>query len=309
MRIIIAGGSGLIGRALANLLNANGDEVIILSRRPDAVKGLPANVKAILWDARTLVNWGTQVDHSDAIINLTGENLSGEGFFPSRWNKARKIRLVQSRVDSGKVLTKAIEFAKTKPSVFIQACGVGFYGTQQEKILTEDDKAGNDFSAKLCIEWEASSLPVEMMGVRRVVVRNGVVLSTKRGALPLLLLPYKLWVGGPLGDGKQVYSWIHIEDEANALFFLLRNEKAIGTFNLTSPNPVTDNEFGRAIGKVMKRPHYLTIPGFAMKLAFGEVAEMVLRGQRVIPQNLLRLGYVFKFPRIEDALQDLLKAK
>jgi uncharacterized protein (TIGR01777 family) len=306
MRIIIAGGSGLIGHALTSLLTADGDEVIILSRRPETVKGMPAGVKVIQWDGRTVQDWGTQVSHSDGIVNLTGENLSGEGFFPTRWTKERKIRMVQSRVDSGKVLTKTVEMANVKPSVFVQASGVGYYGTQQEKSLTEEDHGGDDFSANLCKEWEASSQPVEMMGVRRVVVRTGVVLSTKRGALPLLLLPYKLWVGGPLGDGRQVYSWIHIDDEVNAIRFLIRNEKANGTFNLTSPNPMTNSEFGKTISKVVKRPHYLPIPGFAMHLAFGEVSFLVLEGQRVLPQNLLRSGYVFKFPGLEDALKDFL---
>jgi uncharacterized protein (TIGR01777 family) len=267
---------------------------------------MPAGVKVIQWDGRTVQDWGTQVSHSDGIVNLTGENLSGKGFFPTRWTKERKIRMVQSRVDSGKVLTKTVEMANVKPSVFVQASGVGYYGTQQEKSLTEEDHGGDDFSANLCKEWEASSQPVEMMGVRRVVVRTGVVLSTKRGALPLLLLPYKLWVGGPLGDGRQVYSWIHIDDEVNAIRFLIRNEKANGTFNLTSPNPMTNSEFGKTISKVVKRPHYLPIPGFAMHLAFGEVSFLVLEGQRVLPQNLLRSGYVFKFPGLEDALKDFL---
>jgi uncharacterized protein (TIGR01777 family) len=307
MRIIIAGGSGLIGSGLTTAMAADGDEVIILSRRPELVKGMPTGVKIVQWDGKTVQDWGTQINNSDVIINLTGENLSGEGFLPSRWTKERKLRLVQSRVNSGEVLTKAIELAQTKPSVFVQASGVGFYGTLQNKPLTEEDRGGNDFSANLCKKWEASSQPVELMGVRRVVVRNGVVLSAKRGALPLLLLPYKLWVGGPLGKGDQVYSWIHIDDEVNAIRFLIKDEQAKGVFNLTSPNPVTNGEFGKMISKVMKRPNYLPIPSFAMQLAFGEVASMVLLGQRVIPDKLLKEGYLFKFPRVEEALTDLLK--
>jgi uncharacterized protein (TIGR01777 family) len=270
------------------------------------VIGLPAGVKAVQWDGITLQGWGKYIDNSDGIVNLTGENLSGDGFLPSRWTKDRKLRLVQSRVNSGKVLIKAIELATARPSVFVQASGIGYYGTQQEKPLTEEDKSGNDFSANLCIEWEASSQPVESLGVRRVVVRNGVVLSTRGGALPLLLLPYKLWVGGPLGNGHQVYSWIHPDDEINAIRFLIQDENAKGVYNLTSPNPVTEDEFGRTIGKVLKRPHYFRIPGFAMQLAFGEVASMVLNGQRVLPDRLLKAGFAFKYPEIERALNDLL---
>lgn len=306
MRVMIAGGSGLIGRALTSELTSEGDEVNILSRTPEKVRGMPAGVKLLKWDGRTIQDWVLQIENSDAVVNLTGENLSGEGFLPSRWTTERKMRLIRSRVDSGKILSDAIKMSTKKPAVFIQASGIGYYGTQQTKDLTEVDAAGDDFSANLCIEWEASSQPVELMGVRRVVVRNGVVLSTKGGAFPLILLPYKLYVGGPLGNGRQVYSWIHIADEVRAIQFLIRDSQAQGIFNLTSPNPLTNGEFGRTIGKVINRPHYFRIPGFVMRLAFGEVATMVLEGQKVIPQKLLDRGFEFKFPRLEEALKDLL---
>lgn len=306
MRVTIAGGSGLIGRELTARLVANGDAVTILSRNPDKVLRLPSGAKALRWDGTSLQEWSHVIEDTDAIVNLTGENLSGEGFLPSRWTKDRKIRLVKSRVNSGLVLTKAIQAAGTRPSVFVQASGIGFYGTRQDKTLTELDSSGDDFSANLCKEWEASSQPVETLGVRRVITRNGVVLSTKGGALPLILLPYKLFVGGPMGDGRQVYSWIHIEDEVSAIIYLIHNNNAKGVFNLTSPNPVTNYEFGKTIGKVMKRPHYFTLPAFAMRLAFGEVASMVLEGQRVVPQKLLAAGFTFKFPTLDAAIKDLL---
>lgn len=306
MRIIIAGGSGLIGRELTSALINDGEEVTILSRNPDKVMGMPAGVKIFRWDGKTVQGWGKELENINAVINLVGENLSGEGFFPSRWTKERKERLLHSRVDAGKVLTKAIEIAIHKPQVFVQASGVGFYGTLQEKTLSEEDGGGDDFFANLSVEWEASSAPVESMGVRRVVVRNGVVLSTQSRVLVLLLLPYKLFVGGPIGNGKQVYSWIHMDDEVKAIKFLIHNDQANGVFNLTSPNPVTNDEFGRTIGKVMKRPHYFPLPGFAMRLAFGEVANVVLEGQRVLPKKLLQDGYVFKFPTLSEALNDIL---
>ncbi len=307
MRIMIAGGSGLIGRVLTSVLCAEGDTVLILSRNPLKVTELPKGAGVLKWDGKTVGDWAKEVDKTDAIVNLTGENLSGEGFLPSRWTKNRKIRLSQSRVNSGKVLTKAIEMAAVKPSVYIQASGIGYYGTRQIKSLTEIDSAGNDFLADLCVGWEASSQPVEMLGVRRVVTRNGVVLSAQGGALSLLVLPYKLWVGGRFGNGKQVYSWIHIHDEVNALKFLIRNNQARGVFNLTSPNPVTNDEFGRTIGKVLHRPHYFPIPGIGMRLALGEVAVMVLEGQSVLPKKLLDLGFEFKFSTLTEALSDLLK--
>jgi uncharacterized protein len=307
MRILIAGGSGMIGRRLTSLLIDNGDTVTILSRDPAKVKEMPGRVKTLRWDGKTVQDWGKEIENTDAVVNLTGENLSGEGMFPNRWTRERKERLLSSRVNSGKVLTEAIEMAGHKPSVFIQASGIGYYGVSQDKTFTEEDSAGNDFMAALSKEWEASSAPVESQGLRRVVIRNGVVLSTTGGALRPILLQYKLFAGGPLGSGKQVYSWIHIDDEAGAIRFLILQESARGAFNLTAPNPATNNEFGRTVGKVMRRPHYFPIPSFTMHLAFGEVASMVLEGQRVIPKKLLELGYVFRFPVLEGAVSDLLR--
>jgi uncharacterized protein (TIGR01777 family) len=307
MRIMIAGGSGLIGRALTSVLCAAGDEVVILSRNPAKVAELPVGASVLQWDGKSSGDWAIQIEKMDVVVNLTGENLSGEGFLPSRWTKKRKNSIVRSRVSSGKTFTKAIKLAVTKPTAFVQASGIGYYGTQQVNALTEEDGPGDGFLANLCIEWEASSLEVEQMGVRRVVVRNGVVLSTKGRVLPLLLLPYKMWVGGRFGSGLQVYSWIHIADEVNAIQFLIHTNQAKGVFNLTAPNPVTNDEFGRTIGRVMGRPHYFPVPGFAMHLGFGEVASMVLEGQRVLPKKLLDLGFEFKFPYLEAALADLLK--
>jgi len=307
MRILIAGGSGMIGRRLTSLLIDNGDIVTILSRNPAKVKEMPGRVKALRWDGKTVQDWGKEIENIDAVVNLTGENLSGEGMFPKRWTRERKERLLSSRVNSGKVLTQAIEMTGHKPSVFIQASGIGYYGVSQDKTFTEKDSAGNDFMAALSKEWEASSAPVESLGLRRVVIRNGVVLSTTGGALRPILLQYKLFAGGPLGSGKQVYSWIHIDDEAGAIRFLILQEAARGAFNLTAPNPATNDEFGGTVAKVMHRPHYFPIPGFAMHLAFGEVASMVLEGQRVIPKKLLELGYVFKFPTLEHAMSDLMR--
>ena len=306
MRIIIAGGSGLIGRHLVSALINDGDEVTILSRRPDLTNRIPGGAKFIQWDGKTLGEWSTEIENTDVIINLVGENLFGDGFIPARWTAARKERLIHSRVDSGKVLTKAIEQAIRKPAVFIQSSGVGFYGVHQDKPFTEDDAGGNDYLANLCKEWEASTLPIEALGVRRVIIRSGVVLTNKGSAFRLLVLPYKLFVGGRIGTGRQVYSWIHLTDEVKAIRFLIHNDHASDVFNLCSPYPVTNDEFGRLIAKVIKRPHYFPIPGFLLKIILGEVAIMVLEGQRVLPNKLLSQGFVFKFPNLEQALTDLL---
>jgi hypothetical protein len=306
MRIIIAGGSGLIGRDLTSALLNDGDQVTILSRRSGLASGIPAEVRIIQWDGKTLKDWCNEIENADVVINLVGENLFGDGFVPSRWTAARKERLVQSRVDSGKVLTMAIEKAIHKPDVFIQSSGVGFYGIQQDKSFIEGDPGGNDFLANLCKEWEVSTAPIEKLGVRRVIIRSGVVLTDKGSAFRLLVLPYQLFVGGRIGSGKQVYSWIHHVDEVNAIRFLIHNDQAKGEYNLCSPQPVTNDEFGRMIAKVLKRPHYFPIPALILKIALGEVASMVLDGQRVLPNKLLLQGYVFKYPKLEQAITDLL---
>ena len=306
MRIIIAGGSGLIGHALTDSLLLDGNEVIILSRNLGNSADKRGMVKIIGWDGKSIDNWINEIDTSDVVINLVGENLSGKGLLPSRWNKERKEHLLTSRVNAGNVLARAIEIVDNKPSVFIQASGVGIYGIQRGMQFTEGSDLGNDFLANLSKRWEASSEQVEKLGVRRVVVRFAVVLSKNGGALRPMLLPYKFYIGGPIGDGQQVYSWIHIDDVVNAVKFLIEHEQAIGVYNLSSPNPVTNDEFGRTIGKILKRPHYLPIPGFVMHLAFGEVADMVLEGQRVMPKKLSAEGYKFKYPQLVDALTDLL---
>ncbi len=307
MRVLIAGGSGLIGSRLTAMLAANGDSVTILSRNPGRVIGMPSGVRVMQWDGRTIQPWAKEIENTDAVINLTGENISGEGLFPTRWTKERKARLLSSRLNSGQVLTKAIQQASHKPFVFIQASGMGYYGSKRNKVLTEMDGAGDDFLASLSVQWEASSAHVETMGVRRVIVRNGIVLSTKGGALLPILLPYRLFVGGRIGTGRQIYSWIHIDDEVAAIQFLIQNDGAQGAFNLTAPNPLTNDEFGKTIARVMKRPHYLPLPSFAMQLAFGEVASVVLEGERVLPARLLQLGFDFRFPTLDLALIDLLK--
>ena len=307
MRVLITGGSGLIGRALSEELVSHGHEVIVLSRSPQRVSGLPDAVSVVQWDGRTAEGWGHLADGAGAIVNLAGASIAGEGFFPSRWTEENRRVIRESRLNASRAVVEAIEQAKDKPGVLIQASGVGYYGFHGEETLTEEAGPGDDWAARFTAEeWEPSSASVEQMGVRRVVVRTGVVLSTDEGALPRLLLPFRLFVGGPLGSGKQWYSWISLQDEARALRFLIETEEAHGAFNLTAPNPVTNGELAKLIGQVMGRPSFIPVPGFAMRLAFGEVAEVVLQGQRAIPQRLLDLGFEFDFPTAEPSLQDLL---
>lgn len=308
MRTIITGGTGLIGRALAANLAADGHEVILLSRNPERATGLPQGVRAERWDARTAEGWGHLADGADAIVNLAGANLAGEGFFPSRWTTDRKRLIRDSRVNSGRAVVQATEQASQKPRVVIQASGVGYYGFRGDEQITEDDQAGDDFLGRLaCDDWEPSTAPVEELGVRRAIIRSGAVLSARGGALPRLSLPFRLFVGGPMGSGKQWFPWIHLQDEVAAIRFLVENQEASGPFNLSAPNPLTNAQFARVLGRVMGRPSLVPIPGFAMRLAFGKVASVLLAGQRVIPRRLLDLGFQFRFPHAEAALRDLLR--
>jgi hypothetical protein len=302
MRIIITGGTGLIGRQLAKSLAGDGHEVIALSRNPSQATGMPAGVRVERWDAKTPAGWAQLADGAGAIVNLAGESLA-EG----RWTEARKRAIVDSRVNAGKAVVEAIRAAAQKPAVLVQSSAVGYYGPRGKEEITEDAKPGSDFSAKVCVDWEASTQAVEALGVRRPVIRTGIVLSPDGGALPRMLLPFKFFAGGKLGSGEQGFPWIHMADEVAAIRFLIDTAGASGPFNLTAPNPPTNAEFAKAIGQAMGRPAAVPAPGFAMKAAFGEMSTVLLDGQRAVPQRLLGLGYTFRFGDSVAALRDILK--
>jgi uncharacterized protein (TIGR01777 family) len=306
MRIIITGGTGQVGKVLTADLLRDGHEVIALSRNPGKPHDLPAGVRIEKWDARTAEGWGHLADGADAIVNLAGENLAGHDFFPARWTEARKQLLRDSRINAGQAILEAVQQAANKPRVVVQASAVGYYGSHENSVkLAEDAPAGDDFLGKICIEWEDSTKAVESLGVRHVVTRGGVVLSFQEGALTRLALPFRLFAGGPMGSGQQPFPWIHPADQAAATRFLIENESAGGAFNLAAPEATTNGEFAKILGKVMGRPALIPVPGFALRLMFGEVASVVLEGQRAVPQQLLDLGYSFRFPTAEATLRDL----
>ncbi|RME84430.1 MAG: TIGR01777 family protein [Caldilineae bacterium] len=307
MRIIVTGGTGLIGKPLTGTLAAAGHEVTVLTRNPSAVAPrLAAGVRTHAWDARTSEGWAHLIDGADAVIHLAGENIAGTGFLPSRWTPARKRLIAESRIQSGLALVEAIEAAETKPRVFIQASAVGYYGVHGDEVIDESHGPGADFLSSVCVSWEESTQPLEEMGVRRVIARTGNVLSMDGGSLPFSVLQFRLFAGGRLGSGDQYFSWIHIEDEVAALRFLLEHEEAQGPFNLTAPNPVTNREFTRTLGRVLNRPSFLFVPETLLRLVLGEISTLVLDGQRVVPSRLLELGFKFRFPELFYALRDLL---
>ena len=306
MRVIITGGTGFIGRSLAAGLAEAGNEIVLLSRNPAKAMGLPEGVRAKRWDGKSASGWGQLADGALAIVNLAGENLAGGGFIPARWTPERKQLIRQSRLDAGQAVVEAVQAASVKPAVVIQASGIGYYGMRGDQVRTEADGAGDDFLAALTVEWEASTARVALLGVRHVSIRSGVVLSPSEGALYRLLVPFKLFVGGPMGSGRQGLSWIHPADEAAAIRFLIDNPKASGAYNLCAPEPLTNAQFGKVIGAVLGRPSWLPVPAFALKLVMGEVASMVLEGQLALPKKLLDLDFIFRFPDAESALRDLL---
>ena len=300
MSIIITGGSGLVGRELTATLSYAGREVIVLSRFPDRVADLPLKARAVAWDGRTPTGWGHLVNGADAVVNLAGANLAG-----SRWAAQRKQVLRDSRVQAGKAVVEAIRAASDKPKVVVQASAVGYYGPRGSEEVTETTPAGSDFQAELCKEWEASTAPVEEWGVRRVVARTGVVLSPDGGALPRMMAPFRFFVGGPLGDGKQWFPWIHFTDEVNALKYLIDNDTASGAYNLCSPGPVTNAEFSRTLAKRMRRPCWFAVPGFMLRLLYGQMADVLLKGQKQMPRRLQRSSFRFLYSTADAALKDI----
>lgn len=300
MRVIIAGGTGLIGRALAADLTADGQEVILLSRNPARAAGLSEGVQVERWDARTMEGWGHLVDGADAIVNLVGENLAS-----GRWTAERKRRIRDSRVFGGQAIVEAVRSAANKPGVVVQSSAIGYYGARRDEPVTEEEPPGRDFPAQVCVDWEASTAPLDDLGVRRPIIRTAVVFSTDALAFQRMLLPFKLFAGGPIGSGRQWLPWMHIADEVAAIRFLMEHPETIGPFNLCAPDVVTNRDFARTAGRVLGRPSFFPVPGIALRVAFGEMSTVLLDGQRAVPQCLLDAGYTFRFPGLEDALRDL----
>ena len=301
MRVAITGGTGLIGRALAGELAAGGHDAVVLSRRPGVVEGLPAGVSVRGWDTVDVDDLVPVLESVDAVVHLAGENIGAR-----RWTQGQKNRIRESRVRSTEALAQAFAACANRPGVLVQGSAVGYYGPHGDEAIAETTPPGSDFLSEVCRDWEAASASVETLGVRRVIARTGVVFAADGGALPRILLPFRLFAGGPVGSGRQVLSWIHLQDQVRAMIYLVEDEGAEGAFNLTAPGAVSNRELARAIARVLKRPGLLPTPAIALRLLLGEMATLVLDGQRAVPARLLERGYEFRFPDIEPALRDLL---
>jgi uncharacterized protein (TIGR01777 family) len=299
MRIIITGGSGFIGTALSDSLISDDHQVWILSRHPDTAL-LAQGAKSIGWDGKTTDGWGELVSQADVIVNLAGENL-GSGL----WTRARKNRILSSRVDAGKAICTSILQANPRPKVLIQASAVGFYGPHGVEPITEESLLGTGFLAEVCKAWEASTISAEGLGVRRVIIRTGIVLSKGKGAFQRLLIPFKLFAGGPLGSGRQGFPWIHPFDEVAAIRFLMDMENAHGAFNISAPEPLSNSDFGRVLAEVIHRPYWFCVPAFALRLILGEMSTLALDGTYLFPKRLQDLGFNFRYISAKSALREI----
>ena len=291
MRILITGGTGFIGSALSRNLRSAGHNVIITTRR------LTASKEMLSWNPPELVPRDI-ISNIDAVINLAGESIAS-----GRWTKKRKKLIMSSRINTTRALVQSMQDANPKPKVFISASATGYYGPHGDEPVTENTPPGSDFLAEVCKAWEAEALKAEGLGVRVVTVRIGAVLEADGGALPQMIIPFKLFAGGPIGSGKQWFSWIHRDDTAGIIKHALEDDSITGPVNAVAPNPVTNKEFSKALGKALHRPSCLAVPGFVIKLSLGELGDMLLTGQRVLPEKALKSGYKFKYPEVDEALR------
>ncbi len=304
MRAVVAGGTGFIGSALVRSLTQDGHEVVVLSRAASGQKPLPG-VTFVPAGGRSGAAWSRHLDGADVLVNLAGENISS-----GWWTRARKKRLRQSRLDAGAAVMDALARVASPPAVLVQASATGCYGDRGDAPVDESAPCGTGFLAELARDWEASTAGAEALGVRRVVVRTAVVLGAHGGALPRLLAPFRFFLGGPLGSGRQYFPWIHLADEVAAIRFLMDHASASGPFNLAAPGAVTQDALARAVGRALGRPSFVRAPAGLLRLVMGEMArELFLGGVRAVPRRLVELGFAFRFPDLAAALADILQGQ
>ena len=299
MKIVITGASGFIGSLLADHLWKQRHHLILLSRNPPREFNV-THQQWVPWAPGSSGEWEDLIDGVDGIINLAGEPIAAK-----RWSDVQKEKIRFSRVETTNALVKAIGKTKQKPKFLISSSAVGYYGGRGDEIVTEETAPGNDYLARVCVDWEMEARKAESFGIRVALVRTGIVLDKGQGALAKMVVPFKYFIGGPLGSGDQWMPWIHIEDQIGLLLFLIENQNARGPFNATAPNPVTMTEFCKTIGTVLNRPSWATVPAGMLTLVIGEMAEMLLNGQRAVSQAAAKLGYEFKYGNLLPALKSL----
>jgi uncharacterized protein len=304
-KILITGASGSIGRRLIQSLVSRNDEVIVFTQNAQQAQSKLFGVKDIIkWDYNKPAEWKVHLNRVDAIVHLAGANLGAK-----RWNEEYKKFAYESRIISTRNLVEAIKLVGRKPKVFITSSAVGYYGNRYDEVLDENSSHGNDFLATLCNDWEKEAQKVEVLGVRRVSIRTGLVLMKDEGIIKQLVLPFKLFVGGPLAGGRQWFPWIHIDDIVGIYLHAIDNDNVSGAINGASPGIVRMKEFAKIFGKILNRPSTFHIPKFAMKIVTGELADYAVMSQRTSVDKILNAGYIFKFENLETGLMELLMKK
>ncbi len=301
MKVLVTGATGLVGRGLVHRLSQRGDQVTALSRRgAEEVKHLfPLGTDILVGDPARQGAWTKALGGFDAIVHLAGESV-----FDKRWSPEQKERLRKSRVDSTKLIADALKKAETKPKVLVNASAIGYYGVRRDEAVGETDGPGKDFLAQLSADWEAAALTAPC---RVVTVRIGVVLSPEGGALAKMLPPFRLGLGGAVGDGSQWVSWIHQRDLESLILRAIDDDAIVGALNGTAPGPVTNKEFSKTLARTLHRPCIFPVPVPALRVMFGEVAEVMAGGQRVEPRRALAAGFRFSHPTLKEALADVLR--
>jgi uncharacterized protein len=299
MKIVIAGGTGFLGRPLAAALARQGHAIVFLSRRAATS---PSQTRTVTWIPDGSAGpWATELDGAGAVINLSGESIAGH-----RWTSAQKKRILDSRLTATGSLVAAIGRAASPPPVLVSGSAVGYYGPLDDRIVTEETPAGNDFLANVCARWEAEAMRAVGARTRVVCIRTGLVLERDGGALPQMLPPFRLFAGGPVGSGRQYWPWIHRQDWIDLVTLAIQTPSVSGPLNATAPQPVPNKEFAKALGRAMHRPAFIPAPEFALRLLLGEMADaLLLSGQRAVPAKAERLGFKFTYPRLGAALDAL----
>ncbi len=296
MRLIVSGATGFIGTPLCARLLQQGHALTLLTRGVPPDAGTETK-RWLHWTPGALREWDAALDGADGVINLAGEPIAAK-----KWTYTQRRRIEESRIDATNSLVQACAKAKQKPKVFMSASAVGYYGPRGDEVVTEETPAGHDFLGQLCSAWEAQAIKAEELGVRVARLRIGIVLG-RGGALTKMAEPFKYFVGGSLGSGEQWMSWIHLEDVIGLIVRIMEDPEIKGPVNATAPNPVRNHEFCKTLGRVMHRPCWLRVPGLALRLGLGDMADMLLTGQRVIPAAAQKFGYHFQHQDIESALQ------
>ena len=297
MRILVTGATGFIGKALCRHL-ASGNQIVAVSRDLERARRKLGDSAEVHPLPSSAAEWARVAEDCGAVVNLAGESIAA-----GRWTEERKQKIRDSRIALTRGLAEGIAAASSRPRVLVSASGVGYYGARGDEEIDESQPPGSDFLARICVEWEAATRPAEERGVRAVHLRIGVVLGDDGGALASMVTPFKFFAGGPIGSGRQWMSWIHRDDILGLVDLALRSDGARGALNATAPEPQTMRDFCRTLGKVLGRPSWAPVPAFVLKLALGEMADMLLNGQRAVPRAALKLGYQFKYPQLEPALR------